>query len=201
MSLIWLILLMSALFSSEKMTRFWNQKVQLSKKSSINFYRKARLKTTPKKFFFDCPKNVLPDVEKKLLTKGLNFCLSPKQLKYANYLVHFELFYRGIGNLEIFPNADLHFVKTKTKETALLSFRQYNKNPQQNLSKEELTALTNLSKNKDIVIQKSDKGNSVVIVDKDTYIKRMENLLSDQRKFEKVTLKNDTFLNFVVNQE
>ena len=29
----------------------------------------------------------------------------------------------------------------------------------------------------------------------------MENLLSDQRKFEKVTLKNGTFLNFVVNQE
>ena len=98
-------------------------------------------------------------------------------------------------------NEDLDFVKTKTKETALSSFRQYNKDPQQNLSKEELAALTNLSKNKDIVIQKSDKGNSVVIVDKDTYIKRMENLLSDQRKFEKVTLKNDAFLNFVVNQE
>ena len=89
----------------------------------------------------------------------------------------------------------------QTKETALSSFRQYNKNPQQNLSKEELTALTNLSKNKDIVIQKSDKGNSVAIVDKDTYIKRMENLLSDQRKFEKVALKNVAFLNFVVNQE
>ena len=29
----------------------------------------------------------------------------------------------------------------------------------------------------------------------------MENLLSDQRKFEKVTLRNDAFLNFVVNQE
>ena len=55
--------------------------------------------------------------------------------------------------------------------------------------------------NKDIVIQKSDKGNSVVIVDKDTCIKRMENILSDQRKFEKVTLKNDAFLDFVVNQE
>ena len=98
-------------------------------------------------------------------------------------------------------NENLDFVKTKTKETSLSSFRQYNKNPQQNLSKEELTALTNLSKNKHIIIQKSGKGNSVVIVDKDTYIKRMENLLSDQKKFEKVTLKNDAFLNFVVNQE
>ena len=98
-------------------------------------------------------------------------------------------------------NDDLDFVKTKTKKTALSSFRQYNKSPQQNLSKKELAALTSLSKNKDIAIQKSDKGNSLVIVDKETYIKRMENLLSDQRNFERVTLKNDAFLNFVVNQE
>ena len=135
-----------------------------------------------------------------LLVKDLNFCLPPKQLKYANYLVHFELFYRDICNLEILSN-ELDFVKTKTKETVLSSFRQYNKNPQQNLSKEELTALINLSKNKDIIIQKSDKGNTVVIVNKGTYIKRMENLLSDKREFEKVTLKNDIFLNFAVNQE
>ena len=71
-------------------------------------------------------------------------------------------------------------MKAKTKETALSSSRQYNKNPQQNLSKEEVVALTNLSKNKDIVIQKSGNGNYVVTVDKDTYIKRMKSLLSDQ---------------------
>ena len=106
-----------------------------------------------------------------------------------------------IRNLEVLSNEDLDFVKTETKKTALSSFKQYNKSPQQNLSKEELVALASLSKNKDIVIQKSDKGNSVVIVDKETYIKRMENLLSDERKFERVTLKNDAFLNFVVNQE
>ena len=88
-------------------------------------------------------------------------------------MAHFKLFYRQIRNLEILSNEDLDFVRKKTKETTLSSFRQYNKNPQQNLSKEELTALTNLSKNKDIVIQKSEKGNSVVIVDKDTDIKKM----------------------------
>ena len=61
--------------------------------------------------------------------------------------------------------------------------------------------ILHLSKSKNIVIQKSDKGNYVVIVDKKTYIRRMESLLSGQRKFERVTLKNDAFLNFVVNQE
>ena len=183
-----------------------NDKI-LKSKSSVQqkkFYKllqESKTENDPEKVIFNFSKYVLSDIEKKLLAKGLNFCLPPKQLKYADYLVHFELFYRDICNLEILSNEDLDFVKTKTKETALSSFRQYNKNPQQNLSKEELTALTNLSKNKDIIIQKSDKGNSVVIVDKDTYIKRMENLLSDQRKFEKVALKNVAFLNFVVNQE
>ena len=103
------------------------------------------------------------------------------------------MFYRDIHNLEILSNEDLDFVKTKTKGTALSSFRQYNKNPQQNISKEELAALTNLSKNKDIAIQKSDKGNSVVIVDQDTYIKRMENLLSFQRNLKKLLWKMTLF--------
>ena len=70
------------------------------------------------------------------------------------------------------PKKDSDFVKIKVKETALLPFRQNNKNSQQSISKEELAALTNLSKNKDIVIQKFDKGNSLVIVDKETYIKK-----------------------------
>ena len=79
------------------------------------------------KVIFNFSKYVLSDIEKKLLAKGLNFCLPPKQLKYADYLVHFELFYRDIRNLEILSNEDLDFVKTKTKKTASLSFRQYNK--------------------------------------------------------------------------
>ena len=138
------------------------------------------------------------EVQKSKPGFGLRTSKRPSRLKYADYLVRFELFYRDIGNLEILSNEDLDFVKTKTKGTVLSSFRQYNKNLQQNLSKEEFAALTNLSKNKDIEIQKSDKF--FVIVDKDTYIKGMENLLSDQRKFPKVTLKNDAFLNFVVSQ-
>ena len=40
-----------------------------------------------------------------LLVKGLNFCLPPKQLNYADYLVHFEFFYRDIHNLEILSNS------------------------------------------------------------------------------------------------
>ena len=146
-------------------------KSSVQQKKFYKFLQESKIENDLEKVIFNFSKYVLSDTVKKLLAKSLNLCLPPKQLKYADYLVHVELFYRDIRNLEILSNEDPDFVKAKTKETALSSFRQFNKNAQQNLSKEELAALTNLSKNKDIVIQKSDKGNSVVIVDKNTYIK------------------------------
>ena len=93
------------------------------------------------------------------------------------------------------------FVKAKTKEAALSSYRSYNNNVPQNLSKKEFIVLQNLSKNKDLIFQKYDKGNSAVIVQRQDYLKKMNDILSDQKKFSKVSLKDDTLLNFAINQE
>ena len=60
--------------------------------------------------------------------------------------------------------------------------------------------MQNLPKNTNLLVQRSDKGNSVVIVDKDIYIKHMELLPSDKAKFEKVNTKKG-LLNFTVNHE
>ena len=70
----------------------------------------------------------------------------------------------------------------------------------QHLSKEEFDALKNL-RNKQIVIEKSDKCNSIVAVDRDKYIEKMENILSDQSKSQKIALKDDNFLNFITSQK
>ena len=60
------------------------------------------------------------------------------------------------------------------------------------LSKEEFIAVKNLSKNKNMVIKKSDKGKSVVTVSKAYYSDKIKNLPNDTQ--------NDT-LNFAVNQK
>ena len=52
----------------------------------------------------------------------------------------------------------------------------------QNLSKDKFISLQNLDKIKDLINQKSDKGNSVVIVDMYDYIKKMENISNYQQK-------------------
>ena len=46
--------------------------------------------------------------------------------------------------------------------------------------------MQNLSNNTNFVIYKSDDGNTVVILNKDVYIKCIESLLSDKAIFEKV---------------
>ena len=80
------------------------------------------------------------------------------------------------------------------------SFHFYNANVPQNLSDEELETLDRLSKNKNLVVQKADKGNSMVLVHRDVYVKHMENILKDSTKFEKVDVKTRT-LNLQVNHE
>ena len=107
------------------------------------------------------------EAEKSLLVKGLSFSLPPKKLSYSDYLVNFELFYRNIDNLKILSGDNLDYIKTKIKDLALTSFRNYNANIPQHLSNEEFEALKNLSANCNLIIQKVDKGNSVVSVEKD----------------------------------
>ena len=50
-----------------------------------------------------------------------------------------------------------------------------------------------------MVIQKSEKGSSIVTVDRDKYMKK--NFLSGQSNFLKTTIKDDDFLNFITSQQ
>ena len=70
----------------------------------------------------------------------------------------------------------------------------------QYLSDSEFQALKNLSRlKKEVIIQKSDKGNSVVLVNKSDYIRHIEGILKDVNKFEKVFLKKGNPWYFPVN--
>ena len=92
-------------------------------------------------------------------------------------------------------------LKPKLRKQHYLLIDLTNNNIPQILSKKEFIALQNLSKHKDLIIQKSDKCNSVVIVQRQDYLKKMNDVLSDQKKFSKVSLKDDTLLNFDISQE
>ena len=52
-----------------------------------------------------------------------------------------------------------------------------------------------------LVIQKSDKGNTIVILDKDSYLKSVETLLKDSSKFKNIPVASDKDLSYIINSE
>ena len=128
---------------------------------------------------------MLSDVEKSLLRKGLNFTIRPNKLNYADYCINFELLFRDVLTLKMDDKANEDLLKTKLKELALSSFYHFNNHAQEDnsLSSSEFSALESLAKKRDLIIQKSDKGNSIVLIDKIVYCERMEQIVSDSNKF------------------
>ena len=97
--------------------------------------------------------------------KGLSFSLPPKKVSYSAYLVNFGLFYRSIDNPKILSGDNLDYIKTKIKDLALTSFRNYDANVPQHISSDEFEALKNLSANCNLIIQKACKRNSSVLIE------------------------------------
>ena len=99
------------------------QKSTIQQKKFNNLVKDKKPQHDPEKITFNYSNYILSEVEKSLLLKGLNFSIPPKKLNHADYLVNFELFYRDIRNLEVLSGEDLDFIKTKTKDIAVSSFR------------------------------------------------------------------------------
>ena len=70
-----------------------------------------------------------------------------------------------------------------------------------NLSAEEINPLKALMRNKDIIVQKAYKGNTVVITDKEKYIEGVKRAISDSSKFIQLNLTPDKYLNHIINVE
>ena len=65
------------------------------------------------------------------------------------------------------------------------------------MNNEEFALLKSLSKNDSFIMQKSDKGNHIAIIDKD----ERRNILSDSSKFSENFIANEKHLNFLINIE
>ena len=95
----------------------------------------------------------------------------------------------------------LEWLKVEIKREVFSSYESYSLWDELNISKEEHVALKRLYTNKDLIIQKSDKGNSVVLLDRNDYIERMNEMLSDSSKFKKLDIRPGKEINSLLQQE
>ena len=174
----------------------------IHEKSIIDVSHDSKVVSHDSKVIYNFSNYHLTDSDKFLLIRGLNFEIPPKKIEYSKFLLPFELLFRDIkSNSE--SSVDLASVKARLQDTAFTSYSTFSKDnsPPFSLSKDEFESLCKLKNENNLVIQKADKGSTIVILDKDTYLKSVETLLKDSSKFKNIPAAPDKGLNYIINSE
>ena len=123
----------------------------------------------------------LSQVETDLVKAGLYFSIQPDKIRKSEIFTTFEKIHRSFLN-------NLKSEETKSQIKAHLSYLAnsyfYNYKPSPRILRQH-RVLRNLSKNKNIIITKPNKGNGVVILDQKLYYNSFQEIISDSSKFEK----------------
>ena len=126
--------------------------------------------------------------------------MPPKKIDYIDFLAQFELLHCDILEFNL-PYEKRDFLKNKLYICYLLdicfpTLNSYNFDKvNTNLTESEFKSLKELIKSKDLIIQKADKGNTVVITNRENYFKDMKSLLSDNSKFIQLDIDKSKWLN------
>lgn len=180
------------------------EEVELAQNIKLSKLIEENPKHTAGDLIYNYSSRILTSSQESILMKGLNFALPPKNLVYEDYLLNFELLFRSINMGKNCKEDELSNFKSELRNLSHSSLKFYNRKKKklENITQEEHEALIELSSYHDIIIQKADKGNVVVIVDKSSYIGKMENILSDDSKFLPITFEGDIDdLKYILNKE
>ena len=94
------------------------------------------------------------------------------------------------------------YLKNKLKDICFSALNSYSFDKvNTNLTECESKALKELIRRKDLVIQKAGKGNTVIITDRENYLKGIKSVLSDNTKFIPLNIDQSKWLNYIVNLE
>ena len=105
-------------------------------------------------------------------------------MDYPNVMTEFELLYRSTLDLSM-TTEEKDWFKTKLKDIVLSSFKLLSNKFifENNLSTEEINSLKAVMRNKNVIIQKADKCNTVVITDKEKHIEGVKRAMQIQKIF------------------
>ena len=98
---------------------------------------------------------------------------------------------------------NLSLKKATLLDTTLFSYKSFSsdRGPSENLTRSDFKALRHFSKNKNIVIQKPDKANTIVKLDKISCRSAIEEILNDHAKFSKLNIPSIKEIDYITNLE
>ena len=184
-----------------------NQKKNSLKKT---FYFKVK-KHIPNNFVVNLSDLPLSTTDLSVLNKGLKYVPTPTTVNTRQFVnAAFEKICNRMSTIYYFranpkPQNTLHrksnWIAPNPKNKSLLNFFDFLKrdldiftdkmpiltNKKKNLTSKEQLCLTQLSKNEKLVIKKADKGGSIVIMNRDSYLKKVYDHLNDHKYYAKLT--------------
>ena len=126
-------------------------------------------------------RDLSPD-EVSLLSRGLNFAVTPSTLPYKDYVIGIESACRLIG-----PTT----TEAETLRSDCVKILKNSPLPKPNISPKEREALKNLAMDKSITILPADKGRMTVVMNTSDYKQKAKELLGDSSTY-KVLKKDPT---------
>ena len=175
------------------------QKTQLKKLLNLGYNELVH--PDPDTVIFNLSDRVLSEEERDVLSLGLEYALNPRKILATDFFLPFEKFVNKIKTLDarLLPGEKCSIILNDLKAIAWRHFRKLKESgTRDNISRNQLTTLVNLSKDENIVILKPDKGSGVVILNRSDYTRKMLSILDDANKFKVL---NDDILKLITQKE
>ena len=125
----------------------------------------------------NCSLCILSDPELSVLKKGLNFAVTPKRLPVVDLVTVTALAFRQLGG------GDANELRSKVVNIVGRGEKFLEKD--HNITKEEKEALDGLSKDDTIMVLPADKGRVIVVIDKQSYLDKCQELLKYEKTYKK----------------
>ena len=129
-----------------------------------------------KKWVINISQKVLSNEEESILSKGLNYAVSPQKVPVTDYIVQTEKACR------LLPPEDRDSLRSE-----VVHICRSHKPSTPNITRAEREALVNLKKDDNIIILPADKGRATVIMDKENYVSKVNTMLNDTRTYDKLS--------------
>ena len=110
---------------------------------------------------------ILSPAELSVLNKGLSFAVTPKSIPRTEMIASVEAVIHGKREEE----------KSVIRKQ-VSSIMKRARIPKSNVSMEERNALSSLRRNEKIILLPGDKGNSIVVMNKDNYIEKLHSMIT-----------------------
>ena len=121
-----------------------------------------------------------------MLSHGLNFGLPPKSVRKEQTFAEFESLWAQLKHHSAASKEQRDSLKARLADLPCIHCDSKIDAHDFVMKKECFSAINKLRRSDDIIITKPDKVSGVVILNKNDYIKKMDTILLDETKFERI---------------